>query len=89
VIVDANGLHVHGPTVLDDGRRVEVDFQLASPQVASLVGMTVESTGQLIKGPVPGDGFALWKGLPDYKVEQRAVSADELGRLALAKARSL
>jgi len=60
---------VHGITQLDDGSVVEVAFTSAR-DAASPLGRCDPSTGHLVKSALAGDGFLLFRGLPERKVEQ-------------------
>ena len=82
VFLGEERLHVEGEVVLDDGRGARLRFQLARGEPGP-VGQQVRGTGELVKGPLEDGNWLLFRALPGYQVEQRAVAREELERLEL------
>jgi hypothetical protein len=79
ILVRDDDLEVHGSAELDDGRRVEVGFVLARGDATAPIGRQLAS-GQLVKARLRSGELLLFRGLPERRVEQLAVSDDRLAR---------
>lgn len=79
--------HVHALTQLDDGRQAKVEFTAARDEESPL-GLRDRDTGQLSKARLEGGDYLLFRGLPDFRVEQLAASAESLARRHLGPARA-
>jgi hypothetical protein len=82
VFLGEERLHVEGDVVLDDGRAARLRLRLARGEPGP-VGQQVRGTGQLVKGPLEGGDWLLFRALPGFQVEQRAVERAALERLEL------
>jgi len=76
--------HVRATTVLDDGTQHAIEFTAARDDRP--LGLRDAATHQLVKARL-GDGYLLFRGLPNYQVEQLAAAAGELGARTLVVAR--
>jgi hypothetical protein len=77
---------VSAVTQLDDGRQENVKFSCTRDEPSPL-GLRVAATGELIKARLERGEYLLFRGLADYKIEQRAVSSQKLASQALVIAR--
>jgi hypothetical protein len=84
LLIEPKGLSVSGETVLDDGSKVAMRYTLAR-DAAMPIGLYDGDSGHLVKGPLEGGRFALAKGLPEYRIEQIAVSEEQLAARRLVK----
>ena len=71
VTVSGAELSVRGKTVLDAGERRELSFTTSLGERGPL-GLRDEDTGRLVKAPLRGDEWLLFRGLPERRVEQLA-----------------
>jgi hypothetical protein len=69
---------VRGQTILDTKERAELSYRVVLGE-PSPVGCIDGSSGRLVKGPLTDGRLYLWRGLPDYAVEQVAVDSAGLG----------
>ena len=79
---------VHGIAQLDDGSVVEVAFTSLRDAVSPL-GRCDPATGQLVKSELAGDGFLLFRGLPERRVEQIERIGTDVRARRLVAARGL
>jgi hypothetical protein len=81
-------LYVEGQVKLDDERLEPVRFQLARGDSSLPTGQELVDTGQLVKGPLAGGEWLLFRALPHYRFEQLAVNPNSLAGRALGPARA-
>ncbi|HEX4422785.1 MAG TPA: hypothetical protein VH165_32945 [Kofleriaceae bacterium] len=77
---------VRGATELDDGTRLPVAYRHARGDRSARIGRRDHDTGQLVKAPLAGDRYLLFRGLPARKVEQLAAPATDVDRRRLGPA---
>ncbi|MCE9572395.1 MAG: hypothetical protein K8W52_04500 [Deltaproteobacteria bacterium] len=87
VAITDDAITVRATTQLDDGARLTVDH-IAVHGAASPLGRRDRATGQLVKARLADDRYLLFRGLPERRVEQVAISAAELGSRALIAPRT-
>jgi hypothetical protein len=87
VHIEGSALAIRGRAQLDDGTREAVTFDLDLGRDAAPIGLRDRATMQLVKGRLAGGGFLTFKGLPQYKYEQRRAREDELRARDLSVAR--
>ena len=75
-------IRIRAQTELDDGRFARVDFTSARAE-GSPLGLRDRETGQLVKAPLVGGAYLLFRGLPERRVEQLE-AADLAGRTLVA-----
>lgn len=78
---------VRAVTKLDDGAETPVEFTL-SREASSPLGLRDVETGQLVKARLADGAYLLFRGLPNYVVEQRSASGKALARRTLEAPRS-
>jgi hypothetical protein len=76
VTVDERGLTIEARSVLDGGAGVDLGFTLGGEDAP--IGMRVADTGHLVKGATTAGDYVLFRYLPQFQVEQLAVSPSEL-----------
>lgn len=79
VLLDDDRTSVEAVTVLDDGGRHEVHFDVALDDERTPIGRRLKRTGELIKGRLRGGAYLLFRYLPEYRCEQRGASESEIG----------
>lgn len=87
VLLTDEATEVRAVTKLDDGAEAKVDFTLAREEPSPL-GLRDAQTGQLVKARLADGAYLLFRGLPNYVVEQLSVPGDALARRALEAPRS-
>ncbi|MCU0655143.1 MAG: hypothetical protein MUF64_07595 [Polyangiaceae bacterium] len=79
VLLRGEQVEIEGPSRFEGGR--EVVRAVLTLGEASPVGRRLREGGWLVKGQLPGGDFLLYRGLPGFRVEHRAVSPQELAGL--------
>jgi hypothetical protein len=85
-IVDDH-VEVRARTQLDDGGRHESRYRVAVGE-RSPIGKRIEGERFLVKGPLPGDRYELFRYHAGYRSEQIAIGAAELSTRSLVAART-
>ena len=83
VFLRDDSVSVAGRVRLDDGREDGVHFRLAHGDLSVPTGRQLRDTGQWVKGPLDQGDWLLFRALPQFRVEQRAMSPEDLTRQAL------
>jgi hypothetical protein len=65
-----DSVYVEGRVRLDNGQLEQVRFQLSLGDDSSPIGRQLLDTGQLVKGPLEGGDWLLFRALPGWRVEQ-------------------
>jgi hypothetical protein len=86
VLLTDEATQVRALTKLDDGAETKVDFTLARDD-ASPLGLRDAETRQLVKARLADGRYLLFRGLPNYVVEQVSASAEVLARQRLESPR--
>ena len=86
VILEGGDLKVVSRVELDDGRRIGVHFH-THLDAQSPIGARDAETGHLVTAHVDDGRFLLFKGLPEFQVEQRAATREEIEARPLAPPR--
>jgi len=88
LLVGDERVDVRSSAQLDDGARVEIQFEKCLTVTDTPIGRRDEETGQLVKGMEDGR-YLLFRGLPGFKVEQRGIAAADLTsrKLGIPRAR--
>jgi hypothetical protein len=74
-------------TELDDGTRAPVRFTSDRADRSSPLGKRDTATGQLVKAQLADGDYLLFRGLPNYRVEQTKATAEEIARRVSIKVR--
>lgn len=82
-----DSLYVEGQVRLEDERLEPVRFQLARGDDSLPTGQELLDSGQLVKGPLAGGEWLLFRGLPQFRFEQLAADPGALAGRALGPAR--
>jgi hypothetical protein len=88
LFVRDDSVYVAGQARLDDGRLEQVRFQLALEDDATVIGRQLADTGHLVKGPLEGGSWLLFRALPQQRIEQLSLSRGELEQRSLGLART-
>ena len=83
LFVDGTRVAGRSSAELDGGARVEVQFELDLDRDTGPLGLRDSSTGHLVKGRINGDGWLLFRGLGDYKIEQTVEPTRDVSRRTL------
>lgn len=83
VIVAGDQLHIQGSTRLDDGTMSELHAE-TSLSSFTRTGLR-DASGALLKGELEDGRVVLYRGLPEYRVEQRAIEAESVDDHALVE----
>ncbi len=78
---------VHATTELDDGSHAMVAYTSARAERDVPLGLRDRETGQLVKAQLVDGRYLMFRGLPARRVEQLAVTADDVAARALVPAR--
>ncbi|MFO0596617.1 MAG: hypothetical protein U0228_14975 [Myxococcaceae bacterium] len=86
VLLSDEVTRVRGITQLDDGSQQAVAFESGRGE-ASPLGLRDRESGGLVKAQLANGEFLMFRGLPEYRVEQVAASRAALAARSLAVAR--
>jgi hypothetical protein len=80
---------IDATTELDDGTRAAVHFtsNRGDNDRSSPLGKRDTLTGQLVKARLADGDYLLFRGLPNYRVEQTRATADDIAHRAIKVAR--
>ncbi|MCW5804608.1 MAG: metallophosphoesterase [Deltaproteobacteria bacterium] len=87
VAISDGELRIRATTELDDGTRAAVDFATARGDRDAPLGRRDATTGRLVKARLDAATYLLFRGLPQYRVEQVAAPAAEVTGYPLVVAR--
>jgi hypothetical protein len=76
VTIDDRGVTIEAKTVLDGGSPVELGFTLGGDDAP--IGLRVADSGHLVKGATTSGDYVLFRYLPQFQVEQIAMSPSAL-----------
>ncbi|HZI13013.1 MAG TPA: hypothetical protein VE153_21705 [Myxococcus sp.] len=88
VLLSDDAVHVEGEVKLDDGRLEPLRFQHARGDASGPLGLQLQDTGQLVKGPLQSGEWLLFRALPEFHIEQVAVAPGALEGRPLGPARA-
>lgn len=88
VLLDEDTVQVEGEVKLDDGRLERLRFEHPREAASGPLGLQLQDTGQLVKGPLQSGEWLLFRALPDYRVEQVSVDPRTLVGRPLGPARA-
>jgi hypothetical protein len=85
VTIDNNIVRIEGTTLLDTGERADVASELVANAASSspFLGLREAATGRLVKARLARGDYLTFRAFEGRRVEQVAVTAEELERVAL------
>ncbi|MCP3137388.1 metallophosphoesterase family protein [Pyxidicoccus xibeiensis] len=89
VFLDDDRVQVEGEVRLDDGRLERLHLEHLLGDTSGPLGRQLLDTGQLVKGPLRSGEWLLFRALPDFQVEQRAVDPGSLAGRPLGPSRAI
>jgi Calcineurin-like phosphoesterase len=84
VAITDDAITVRATTELDDGTRETLSYTSARREDSAL-GHRERESGRLVKAPLDGDRYLMFRGLPEHRVLQVATRADDLRPLIPAR----